>query len=240
LRTSFVVCVAVIIVALACTVSGADPYLSLWQSETPETCPTNSWIGSSGMIYTPTARNLPPQAMVSSLHYVDTEPEEMDVISVNVGLTSNLEVGAARLSDAFGGTQSEVVANAKYNLDLGRWTENPETPEVAVGVWDIGNELNRAYYVVVTKDLAIQEEASVSNLRFSIGYADNEMNSDGALDGFFGGIEFVPLEDALVQLEYDGGDFNGGFRYHPNQWLSLEVASLDGDLGLGMNVHTGF
>ncbi len=218
----------------------ADPYLSVWDIEKPEANVTNSWIGSTGMVLTPTARTCAPQGVIGSFHWVNTDPDSSDVWSVNVGITSNIEIGAARFNDAFGGGQSEIVGNVKVNLDLPRWTKNAEAPELAVGVWDIGNELNRAYYVVITKEIELKEEGTIANLRLNLGYADNDMDTNGALDGIFGGLEFSPFERGLVQVEYDGADVNATVHYHPSDWLSLEIASLDGDLGVGVNVHTGF
>ncbi len=239
MRTWLVFVAAILVLALASATVVADPYLSIWEMETADTSVTNSWIGSTGMVLTPTAKTCVPQGMIGSYHWIDVDPDAGDVWSVNVGITGNLEIGAARLGKDLTGGDAEVVANAKYNLDLGRWTENPEAPEVAVGVWDIGNEVNRTYYLVVTQDLEIAEEAQVSSLRASIGYADSDANT-GTMDGVFGGIEFVPFESGLVKLEYDADDFNAALLYSWSDKLSLEIGSIDGDLGLGVNFQTGF
>jgi hypothetical protein len=221
------------------TVAMADPYLSVWDIETPEGNVANSWIGSTGMVMTPTARTCAPQGIIGSYHWIDTDPDSWDVWSVNVGITNNIEIGASKFSDAFGGTQSETVGNIKVNLDMPRWTNNTEAPEMAVGVFDFSDQLNRAYYVVLTKEIELKEEGTISNFRLNLGYADNEVDA-GALDGIFGGIEFSPFDHALVQAEYDGSDVNATVRYHPSEWMSLELASINGDLGVGLNVHTGF
>ena len=191
------------------------------------------------MVLTPTARTCVPQGMISSFHWIDLEPNAADVWSVNIGITADLEIGAARLSEDWTGGSSEVVANAKYNVDLSRWTENPEAPEVAIGVWDIANEVNRTYYLVLTQDIEIAEEGQLSNLRGSIGYGDSDAGA-GAMDGIFGGIEFVPFERGLVKLEYDADDFNAALSYSWSEKVSLEIASIDGDLGAGINFQTGF
>jgi len=239
-RTLYILVAVIAVVAMVSSAVMADPYLSVWDIETPESNVTNSWIGSTGMILTPTARTCAPQGVIGSFHWVDTDPDSSDVWSINVGITSNIEIGAARFNDAFGGTQSETIGNVKVNLDLPRWTDNPEAPELAVGVWDIGNNLNRAYYVVLTKEIELKEEGTISNFRVNLGYADNDTDTNGALDGIFGGIELCPFEHALGQIEYDGENINATLRYHPSDWLSLELASIDGDLGVGVNVHSGF
>lgn len=239
MRALYSLVAVIAVVAMVSTVVMADPYLSVWDIETPEANVTNSWIGSTGMVLTPTARTCAPQGVIGSFHWVNTDPDSWDIWSVNIGITSNIEVGAARFNDAFGGGQSEIVANVKVNLDMPRWTNNPEAPELAVGVFDVGDKLDRAYYVVLSKEVELKEEGTISNLRLNLGYADNATDS-GALDGIFGGIEFSPFAHALVQAEYDAKNINAAFRYHPSDWLSLELGSLDGDLGVGVNVHTGF
>ncbi len=239
MRTRLVFTVAALVLALACATVVADPYLSIWEMETAESNVTNSWTGSTGMILTPTANTCVPQAMIGSFHWIDIEPSAADIWSVNIGITADLEIGAARLSQEWAGRDSEIIANAKYNLDLGRWSENPDAPEVAVGVWDMGNAVNRTYYLVLTQDMEIAEEAEVSNLRVSIGYGDTDVDG-GVMDGIFGGIEFVPFESGLVKIEYDADDFNAALAYSWSDKLSLEIASIDGDLGAGVNFQTGF
>ena len=239
MRALYSLVAVIAVVAMVSTVVMADPYLSVWDIETPAGNVSNSWIGSTGMVLTPTARTCAPQGVIGSFHWVNTDPDSWDVWSINVGITSNIEVGAARFNDAFGGAQSETVANVKVNLDMPRWTNNPEAPELAVGMFDVGDQLNRAYYVVITKEVELKEEGTISNLSLNLGYADNT-NDHGALDGIFGGIAFSPFDHSLLQAEYDGKDVNASFRYHASDWLSLELGSLDGDLGVGVNVHTGF
>ncbi len=239
LRTWLVFAVATLVLALACATVTADPYLSIWETETAESNITNSWVGSTGMVMTPKATTCVPQGMIGSFHWIDVAPNAADIWSVNIGITANLEIGAARLSQEWTGAASEVIANAKYNIDLGRWTENPQAPQAAIGVWDIGNAANRTYYLVLTQDMTIPEEGQISNLRASIGYGDTDANA-GAMDGIFGGIEFVPFESGLVKLEYDAENFNAALCYSWSDRVSLEIASIDGDLGAGINFQTGF
>ena len=43
-----------------------------------------------------------------------------------------------------------------------------------------------------------------------------------------------------AKLEYDADNFNAALCYSWSNRVSLEVASIDGDLGAGINFHTGF
>ncbi len=214
--------------------------MSVWDVEKPETNVTNSWIGSTGMVFTPTARNCPAQGAVVSYHWINTDPDAGELWSANIGLTPNFEIGAVRLADAFvEGDDAEYIANVKYRVSLARWTDNPDAPELSVGVWDLGNKVNRSFFLVMSQDLTIAEEGERSELRAHLGYGDTKQG-DGLLDGFFGGIEFSPMENGLLQIEHDGENLNLAYHYNFSETIALELGSIDGDLGLGLTWHKGF
>lgn len=226
-----------VVMVLAASVAMADPYMSVWGVDTPATRVNNSWIGSSGMIMTPVAKTVAPQAGIWTVHYIDYDAGKVQSANVNFGITPSLEVGAAYID--VDGDGSEVVANAKYSLDLAKWTGNEDAPEVAIGAWDIANEFNRSFYVVLSQDVRLKESGDTSNFRLHLGYGDNDLDG-GALDGFFGGIEFIPFERGLIQLEHDGENLNAAFNYYISDTVGLQIGSLDGDLGAGISLHTGF
>jgi hypothetical protein len=238
LRTSMVVVVALAL-ALAAGTLMADPYVSVWDTQRAEAGVTNTWTGSTGLVMVPTATTVTPQGVVASYNWIDTDPSTVQIWNANVGITPSLEVGASRFNGAATGSGSELIGNAKYNLDLGRWTKNPTAPQLAIGVFDASNEVNRAYYVVLTKDLTIAESGKKSNLRASFGYADNHYNS-GVMDGFFGGVEFVPFSKALLQIDYDGDNVNAALRYRIADQISVSAAAIDGDLGLSASFNSRF
>lgn len=238
LRTSIVVMLTVALALMGTTLM-ADPYASVWDTQGPQAGVTNTWIGSTGLVIIPTATTVPAQGAIASFNWIDTDPDAAQIWTGNVGITPSLEVGAAHVNRGVTGDGSEIIANAKYNIDLGRWTKNPNAPELAVGVFDIGNELNRSYYLVLTQDLTVAEDDQKSNLRVSVGYADNYTNS-GPMNGFFGGVEFVPFERGLIQIDYDGDNVNGALRYQVADTVSLSAGSIDGDLGLSAAYNTRF
>lgn len=216
---------------------------SIWEKPGGETMPAASWLGSTGVVFIPSAlvgRAMSAQGYFHWINDVDVDGGETDMYiwGADVMLTSNLEIGAVRY-DFRDADWDETVINAKYNLDLGRWTGNPSAPEVAVGVRDLTDELNRALYVVVTKAIQLRETEGVSQFTLSAGFGSTE-EDNGTLDGFFVGVELVPSPGFRLQGEYDGDAFNACLRFFPTRNLSLDVATIDGSLGLGATYRTGF
>lgn len=214
---------------------------SIWEKPGGETVPTASWLGSTGLVFVPSALVGPPMSAQGYFHWIkDIEDCDADLYlwGADVAVTSNLEVGAVRVDPRDGGS-GETILNAKYNLDLGRWTANPAAPEVAIGVRDATNELNRALYVVLTKDLELRETEGISRFSLSAGFGSTEEDG-GVLDGFFVGLELVPAPGFRLQAEYDADNFNACLRFYPTRNLSLDIATIDGNLGLGATYRTGF
>jgi hypothetical protein len=224
---------------------------SIWEKPPAETQPVISWYGQTGLIAVPSALVGPPMSVQAGAHWVNTnwtigtQEEDLWAYAATVAVTGNLEVGVARLEHVpalVNGTErfdDNTIFNAKYNVDFGRWTRIPEAPEVAVGVWDIGNEVNRGYYVVATKSLHLREVEGPADVTFTIGFGNNELDK-GALDGIFGGIELVPAPMVRLQAEYDAEDFNAALRIFVSKNLSLDAATIDGDLGVGATYRIGF
>jgi hypothetical protein len=200
---------------------------------------SNSWVGSTGLIITPTATIAKTAGAIASFHYLDTDPNSGNVYNVNVGLPGGFELGAAWLDDGYTGADDEAVVNLKYNVDLSQVVGGLDTPDLAVGAWDITNEVNRAYYLVLSTDVPLTPDAEFSAVRVSLGFADSDIDAD-RMDGIFGGIEVVPFRWGLVKAEYDGEDINASLSYQASDWASVEVATLDGELGLGLNAWTNW
>ncbi|MCX7598934.1 MAG: hypothetical protein N2512_08725 [Armatimonadetes bacterium] len=234
-------CVTVCLGALAQGVG-----TSIWEKPGGETMPAASWLGSTGLVFVPSALVGPPMSAQGYFHWIkdlegnDSNDEDTDVYlwGADVAVTSNLEVGAVRVDPRDNGS-GETILNAKYNLDLGRWTNNPAAPEVAVGVRDLTDELSRTLYVVLTKNLELRETEGISRFSLSAGFGSSE-EDDSPLDGFFVGLELVPASGFRLQGEYDGDAFNACLRFYPVRNLSLDIATIDGSLGVGATYRSGF
>ncbi|MGI5818467.1 MAG: hypothetical protein ACOX9R_10285 [Armatimonadota bacterium] len=189
----------------------------------------NTWIGMTGLVIVPTANSAPPMELIASFNYIDTDRDSTIIWSAIFGLTESFEVGVAHFDNG----ASETIANLKYSFNLSELTGRPTSADLALGVWDIADDLDRAWYLVFTDDFGAQ----ATNARWSIGLADS---SGGMLDGIFGGVEFAVAEQGLLQADYDGDDLNVAYRHRVSDRLGVGVGIIDGDLALNVAVNTGF
>ena len=220
--------VAAVCVLCVSSLVSAQPYVSVWGAENAATQGTSSWFGNAGMIVTPTANTPAASGVSATFHHVDYTAGDVNVATLNFGVTNWLEVGGAWID---GPGSTNTVANVKVHLPVRQWLSNDAIPDVAFGAVDVTNEVNRALYFVLSKSFPLSSSAS-GGPRISL--------HAGARDGFFGGLEFSVLHSALIQAEYDGENFNADLRYSVTPRFSLDVGILDGDLGYGASFHSGF
>lgn len=236
MRSVLIVAVAFLLVV---TISGAmaESFVSVWEDEATGISGTSSWYGNTGMILTPTAAMPGVGGASAQYHRIQRDAEDVNVWGVNVGVTQWLEAGGTHVDVP--GADSEVIGNAKIKIPAAKWLDNPVFPDVAAGVFDLTNELNRTYYLVLSKAVPLTGIGPLPRINLHFGYADNDTDS-GALDGFFGGLEFNILRYGLVQAEYDGDAFNANLRYNATNRLSVDLGFLDGDLGYGATYRSQF
>ncbi len=230
----------VVLLALASAGWSQGILYGVWEEPGPERGPIPSWYGSTGLIVTPTALTCPDRQVQAYWHQMEFDQEQR-VMGVNVGLTPNLEVGAARIKDVAGpqGYVDETILNVKYKLDVSSLFDNPLAPDVAIGVWDWANDLNRAYYLTMSKQVPLVEETTSRQMNVHVGIANNDRDS-GPMDGVFCGVDLVAFARGLVQIEYDGDDINGAVRYCPAPWVSLDAGIVSDDFGWGVSLNTNF
>ena len=190
----------------------------------------NTWIGMTGLVVVPTADTAPGMEFIGSYNYIDTEHDSTDIWSGIFGITDRFEVGLASV-DA--GGDSELIGNLKYNFNLQELTGSPTSADFAVGVWDLGDELDQAWYVVVSDDFKGQTRGA----RWSVGLSGSD---GGQLDGLFGGVEFAVTQKGMLQIDYDSDNLNAAYRHRINDRFGIGVGVLDGDLGLNAAYNTGF
>lgn len=205
----------------------------IWTAENARTAATPSWYGETGLIVIPTTRVVDPQSIQAHFHRVGADSGWTNTWGVNVGLTANIEGGVTRLDDI-----GETIFQAKVNLDLNNWLGLERAPEVAVGCRDIGDEVDRAMYVVLGAELRLIEEKP-SVLFAYVGFGDTSLPGS-PLDGIFGGVDFVPFDFMRVQIEHDSENFNACARYWWSQWLSTDIGWLNEELGWGVTAGTEF
>ena len=191
---------------------------------------TNTWIGTTGLVMAPSADTAPEQELIASFNWIDADRRSTSIWSAIIGITPRFEAGVANVSS---GDSSETIGNLKYDLNLPRLTGNPRASDLAIGVWDLGADLDRAWYLVLTDDFGGQ----LTNARWSIGLADS---SGGRLDGLFAGAELEATERGLIQIDYDGDNLNAAFRHRVSDQFGIGIGFIDGDLAFNAALHTGF
>ena len=189
----------------------------------------NTWVGMTGLVIAPTADSAPQGALIASFNYIDTDPSSLNIWSAIVGLTESFEVGVAHFDNG----SSETIGNLKYSVNLSELTGSPTTANLALGVWDLADDLDRAWYLVFSDDFGGQ----AANARWTVGLADS---SGGVLDGIFGGLEFSVAEQGLLQVDYDGDNINAAYRHRISEQLGLGGGIVDGDLALNVTFNAGF
>ena len=236
--------VAVLVMTAACW--GQGLIYGPWQVEAPELEPTSSWVGFTGLIYTPTALISPPQNISGFVHEIKFSDRDRRIYGATVGLTPTLEVGAARVTNVPQPTAtmsyaSETVLNFKYQANLGGLFDNPLMPQMAIGTYDLSDQINRVNYIVLSQPVGLAEEtvSPLPKMNVHLGYGNAERNG-GPLDGLFAGIDFIPFEHALAQIEHDGEDLNGVLRYFPAPWLSLDAGIVSSEFTWGFSIDSGF
>jgi hypothetical protein len=203
-------------------------------------------FGSTGLILTPTADVLTAAELSVHYHQVNNAGNlfgrrfsprwgDTSVFGANVGLTDWLETGITRF-DA-DNVSSQTIFHTKARLELSKMTGLKSAPDVGIGVWDWTGEVNRAYFVVLSRRLTLTEDLVSTVINGHLGYGDNE-DDQGALDGIFGGIDFTVGHAALVQVEYDAQDFNALVRYKVGHRLTADAGALDGKFTFGVSYNT--
>lgn len=231
------VLVVLLFLVLVVSTAFAESYVSVWEEANVNSAATSSWFGSVGMIVTPTANTTPAGAATASWHRVKRDAGNLDIANINCGITKDLEIGGANIKVP--GSSTELIGNVKYQLHPAQWLDNPNFPEMAVGAFDVTNQLNRAFYIVLSKRIEMGAASNFNRVSLHLGFADNKLDS-GALDGLFGGMEFMVGRATLIQAEYDAENFNCALRFSPSSRLSLDVGSLDGDFGFGATYRSQF
>ncbi len=236
MRKSVMTLLAVFGIMLISSAAMSDGLVTVWTEDAGNTQVTSSWWGSTGMILTPSASTLKSTHATVAAHQVDRDERKINLFSLNVGVTDWLELGAANVELSDG--SDELMGNLKFRLPMHKWLDNLDFPQVAVGVWDVTNQVDRAYYMVLSKRFPVNKSGS-SLLDLHLGFGGSD-SGDGALEKWFGGMEFSAFRKGKIQAEYDGDNFNAALRYFVAPRVSVDVGTLDGDFGWGATYRSGF
>jgi hypothetical protein len=244
MRNRVAVTVALLIAATTVVAMAQGLPQSYTDSAQSDITPVASWYGSTGLVAVPSAYIAKPGAVEAGLHRVEARGINQYALSANVTLVPKLEVGVTHLRHGIStavnsGGDIETVANAKYKLDLARWTKWDEAPDVAIGAFDISNSVNRAWYVVMSKPFPIDQAVGSKTVVAHLGYGTSDVQN-GILDGIFGGLEFAPFPRTNLQVEYDANSFNACGRYFLSDTFAIDAGVVDSRFAMGVTLATPF
>jgi hypothetical protein len=183
-----------------------------------------SFFGPTGLLVIPTADALAQTGWNVHLHAI----EDLTTYGANIGLGRGVELGVTGVDPEGGNT--EAVFSGKYQFLM----ETATAPAVAVGVFDIADELDAdvGFYVVVSKSLnQLLGGAGQYRLRGHIGYGANSIFDDG----LFGGLDLQLTENIVAMAEWLDGEFFIGARAGFGRGLVAELGSYDGEFGGGIS-----
>jgi hypothetical protein len=190
---------------------------------------------------TPTAMVAAPLKAGVYFHELRSDPDQ-SFYGATLGLPGGLEISGVHLENleplpsAPTVHPDATVLNAKYQVPLGDWLNAPQAPKVAVGVFDASNEVNRTFYLALSKGFTIpQSNNTALNVHLGYGHANHD---DTRLDGLFAGFDFAPFSKAVVQVEYDAKTVNADIRLYPMPWLSLDAGEVANDLAFGLTLRS--
>lgn len=149
----------------------------------------------------------------------------------NFGLDDDLEVGVLLWrpdsgpvnSASFRSGGSETFLHIKKSLVL----EGIGNPDVAVGVFDLTDEVETTVYGVATweqgRSVGMVEGRDVRFLNLHAGFAA------GQLQDAFVGVELLFGTRVGIMGEWLDGEVNVGARFRPLEFLVVDIGLLDGD-----------
>jgi len=202
-NTLVVIAAGLLLVATAAWGQYTEP-----EAPTP-VCPA-SYLGPTGAILTPTATTS-ERTWTAAYHGVVDTWDQM--WALNVSLVNRFEVGVCNISPEGAGSDSLLINGKVVAVQ-----EDAKTPALAIGVIDLSDKLDRAWYIAATKTFGDNIPISLT-----LGAA----NGDTMLDGLFGSAAFRFVEKVDFLAEYDTENFNFGLRIFPYNRVTLDLSSLD-------------
>lgn len=191
-----------------------------------------SFLGYTGIYYTPTAEVLPPNVWSAGAYSVDLDDTFPDRYSFGYGFDGRLEVTLLKYKPKNG--QDETFLAGKYQI----FPERQGQPAFAVGVYDVTDEQKTTVYIVASKTLSGPFEVKRRKVFQAIGHFGI---GGGQLDGIFSGLELVLGPSLSLLGEYDTKNFNVGARILINDSIALNGALFDFDkLGIGISYRRTF
>jgi hypothetical protein len=147
--------------------------------------------------------------------------------NIGLGIATPIEVGATVVKPERG--SSHTLLNGKVAFTTGKGSP----VDVAVGVIDVTDQVDRAVYLVAGQILNAKS-AGKGGTPAIYGMAGLG-SSNSLLDGLFLGVSANLPEGLNVHAEYDAEDVNLGVNYPIGGGLNLRADLVSGDLGFGVS-----
>ena len=189
-----------------------------------------SFFGYTGLLLVPSADVL-EMSEWNAAAFTTELTDGQDLLAVGIGLPAGLEAGLLRV-DPEGGS-AETLLHAKYRVQpllVGGGS-------LAVGLFDITDEIDSNAYAVFSKRLAPDTIVGTQRLldpRLHFG-----LGSGGQLDGIFAGVSAVAVERITLMAEYDSDNINFGARLAIAPKIQVHAGWLgdDSDFAVGLSFN---
>lgn len=214
-RTASVAALVVVGLMLAALAASAEPSL----------------LGFTGLLETPTAETLGANDYNFGINTGQLEEFEDFSYYANFGLKDDLEVGLLLWRPDRGGSSTasfrsggnQTFLHVKKSLVL----EGVGNPDVAVGVFDLTDEVETTVYGVATweqgRSVGRVEGRDVRFLNLHAGFAA------GQIQDVFLGVELLFGTRVGIMGEWLDGDVNVGARFRPLDYINVDLGLLNGD-----------
>jgi len=191
----------------------AVPALAQDDADAALTTSAPSVLGLTGAIITPTTELPPVKGLNVGYHWLADTLDS--AAKVNVAPIPKVEIGALWWDPAAAGVDEELVFNAKYVFV----EEDEKNPAVAAGVIDIGDDVDQAWFGVISKVFNADGEVPIT---INLGGASGD-----TIDGIFGSVKLALHEDVDVIGEYDSEEFNFAVRARPYKDITFDLMTVD-------------
>jgi len=202
-----------LVLAVVLTLVLAVPVLAQDEGPAATVTAAPSLIGPTGAIVTPTTELPPLKGFNVGYHWLNNTLDTS--AKLNATPIDKLELGVTWYDPADPTLDQETLFSAKYLLVK----EEGNNPAVAVGVWDIADDVDQTFYGVISKGFNLKGEVPIT---VNLGGGSGDM-----LDGFFGSVKLALHEDVDVIGEYDSSELNFGLRLRPYQNLTVDLITVD-------------
>lgn len=202
------------------------------------------WVCADDIVSMPTANQLKAGEVDVAAYYFGLDnpaaaPQNVNLQTVNVGLTDRIEIDAYRAD--VDKDDDAVVFTGYFRL----LSETPDKPDLVVGIKNLfGTETttlpaikdksgDRSYFLCAAKTFFLSPAVPAPplvRLHMGLGTADWTLFGAERHKGLFGGLQFLFMPDLGAVVQYDGQDTITGLSYMPkNTGLTIKGGTYGSD-----------